>query len=54
MGAGILAAVSAPTALALRTAEAAGMCLVGVVRSDGLEVFTRFDRITAGAEAHAS
>ncbi len=54
MGAGILAAVSAPTALALRTAEAAGMCLVGVVRSDGLEVFTRFDRITAGADAHAS
>lgn len=54
MGAGVLAAVSAPTALALRTAEAAGMCLVGVVRSDGLEVFTGFDHITAGAEAHAS
>lgn len=54
MGAGVLAAVSAPTALALRTAEAAGMCLVGVVRTDGLEVFTGFDHITAGADAHAS
>jgi len=54
MGAGVLAAVSAPTALALRTAEAAGLCLVGVVRSDGLEVFTGFDHITAGADAHAS
>ena len=54
MGAGVLAAVSAPTALALRTAEAAGMCLVGVVRADGLEVFTGFDRITAGADTHAS
>ena len=54
MGAGVLAAVSAPTALALRTAEAAGMCLVGVVRSDGLEVFTGFDHITAGANTDAS
>jgi FdhD protein len=54
MGAGVLAAVSAPTALALRTAEAAGMCLVGVVRSDGLEVFTGFDHIAAGADTDAS
>ena len=54
MGAGVLAAVSAPTALALRTAEAAGMCLVGVVRSDGLEVFTGFDHITAGADTDAT
>jgi FdhD protein len=53
MGAGVLAAVSAPTALALRAAEAAGMTLVGVVRSDGLEVFTGFDRITAGADTYA-
>lgn len=54
MGAGVLAAISAPTALALRTAEAAGICLVGVVRPDGLEVFTGFDHITAGADPHAS
>jgi FdhD protein len=44
----VLAAVSAPTALALRTAEVAGITIVGVVRDDGLEVFTRADRILAG------
>jgi FdhD protein len=45
MGAGILAAVSAPTALAIRTADAAGMTLAGIVRSDGLEVFTHPGRV---------
>jgi FdhD protein len=47
MGAPVLAAVSAPTALALRTAETAGITIVGIVRDDGLEVFTRADRILA-------
>jgi FdhD protein len=51
MGAPVLAAVSAPTALALRTAERAGITIVGVVRDDGLEVFTRPGRIaTSGAD----
>jgi FdhD protein len=45
MGAPVLVAVSAPTALAVRAAEAAGMTLVGVARSDGFEVFTRAERI---------
>lgn len=45
IGAPILAAVSAPTALALRVAEAAGVTIVGVVRADGLEVFTGGERI---------
>jgi FdhD protein len=45
MGAGLLAAVSAPTALAIRTAEAAGMTLAGIVRADGLEVFTHPGRV---------
>jgi FdhD protein len=45
MGAPVLAAVSAPTALALRTAERAGITIVGVVRDDGLEVFTHAQRI---------
>jgi formate dehydrogenase accessory protein FdhD len=40
MGAQVLVAVSAPTALAVRTAEAAGMTLVAVAREDGFEVFT--------------
>jgi FdhD protein len=45
MGAPILAAVSAPTALALRVAEEAGITLAGIVRDDGLEVFTWPERI---------
>ena len=45
IGAPIIVAVSAPTALAVRTAEAAGITLVAVARADGFEVFTRKDRI---------
>jgi FdhD protein len=45
MGAPILAAVSAPTALALRTAEGARITLAGIVRDDGLEIFTWPERI---------
>jgi FdhD protein len=50
----ILVAVSAPTALALRTAEAAGITLVAVARSDGFEVFTNPERILMDAAAHVS
>ncbi len=45
IGAPILIAVSAPTAFAVRTAEAAGLTLVAVARSDGFEVFTHPERI---------
>lgn len=45
MQAPILAAVSAPTALALRTAEQAGICVAGIVRDDGLEIFTLPERL---------
>jgi FdhD protein len=45
LGASILVAVSAPTALAIRTATAAGVTLVAIARSDGFEVFTRPERI---------
>jgi FdhD protein len=45
MGAAVVAAVSAPTALAVRAAEAAGMTLVGVARGDGFEVFCGPERI---------
>jgi FdhD protein len=45
IGSPLIVAVSAPTALALRTAEAAGITLVGVARDDGFEVFTHPQRI---------
>jgi FdhD protein len=46
----VLAAISAPTALALRAAEAAGVCVCAIVRENGLEVFTRPDRIVRDAD----
>ena len=46
MGASIIVGVSAPTALAVRTAELAGLTLVGIARGDGFEVFTYPERIT--------
>jgi FdhD protein len=45
MGATVMVAVSAPTALAIRMAQQAGITLVGVARADGFEIFTRPDRI---------
>lgn len=44
-GIAVLVAVSAPTALAIRVAEAAGITLVGIARRDGFEVFTHRHRI---------
>jgi FdhD protein len=46
MGAAIIVGVSAPTALAVRTAEVTGLTLLGVARDDGFEVFTHPERIT--------
>ena len=45
IGAPVIAAVSAPTALAIRMAQAAGITLVAVARDDGFEVFTGPARI---------
>lgn len=50
MGAPIIAAVSAPTALAVRTAVAAGITLVAIGRDDGFEIFTGGERIEMAAE----
>jgi FdhD protein len=44
-GAPVVVAVSAPTALALETAEQAGITLIAVARADGFEVFTHPHRI---------
>lgn len=49
MGAAVLVAVSAPTALAVRVAETVGITLVGVARADGFEVFTHPHRIATEA-----
>jgi FdhD protein len=46
MGAAVIVGVSAPTALAVRTAEMAGLTLVGIARDDGFEVFAHPERIT--------
>jgi FdhD protein len=45
MGVQVLAAVSAPTLLAVREAETIGMTLIGIARDDGFEVFTHAERI---------
>jgi FdhD protein len=45
MGATIVVAVSAPTALAVRTAEAAGITLIAVAREDSFEIFTHAKRV---------
>ncbi len=54
IGAPVLVAVSAPTAHAVRLAEAAGMTLVAVARRDGFEVFCGEQRIRAEAKAHVA
>lgn len=52
LGIPMLVAVSAPTALAVRTAEAAGMTLVAVARHDGFEIFTHPQRIKEERTLH--
>ncbi|MGY3586249.1 FdhD protein [Bradyrhizobium sp. USDA 4341] len=45
IGAPVLVAVSAPTSLAIRTADQAGITLIAVARADGYEIFTHPDRL---------
>jgi FdhD protein len=59
MGAPLMVAVSAPTALAVRMADTAGITLAAIARADGFEVFTHPGRIAAeiavqGAAAHVA
>jgi FdhD protein len=49
MGAPLMVAVSAPTALAVRMADAAGITLCAIARSDGFEIFTHPKRIAVDA-----
>lgn len=50
----VMVAVSAPTALAVRTAEHAGITLVAVARSDGFEIFTHSRRIAKERAVHVA
>ncbi len=54
LGAPLLVAVSAPTAHAVRLAEAAGMTLAAIARADGFEVFSGAHRIITEAAAHVA
>jgi FdhD protein len=54
MGARLVVAVSAPTALAVRMADTAGITLVAIARADGFEVFTHPKRITSGISAEGA
>jgi FdhD protein len=54
LGIPVVVAMSAPTALAIRTAENAGITLVAVARADGFEVFTHPHRITDEASVHVA
>ena len=51
MGAPLVVAVSAPTALAVRTADAAGITLAAIARADGFEVFTHPARVKSATDA---
>jgi FdhD protein len=54
IGAPIIAAVSAPTALAVRMAEACGMTLIAIARKDGFEVFTHPHRVKGAVVTHVA
>ena len=51
IGAPLMVAVSAPTALAVRTADASGITLAAIARSDGFEIFTHPERIALTQDA---
>jgi FdhD protein len=54
IGAPLMVAVSAPTALAVRMADAAGITLAAIARADGFEVFTHSHRIKADVAARGA
>lgn len=53
IGAPVIVAVSAPTALAVKMAERAGITLVAIARNDGFEIFTHPQRILTGVTQSA-
>jgi FdhD protein len=53
-GAPVLAAISAPTAAAVRLAEASNITLVAVARGHDFEIFTHPERLKAEASRHVA
>ena len=51
VGSPFIIAISAPTALAIRTAEEAGMTLIALVRGDEFEIFTGAERVRPSSPA---
>jgi FdhD protein len=54
LGVPVIVAVSAPTALAVRLADDAGITLIGVARADGSEIFTHSERIALRVVEHVA
>ncbi|TRC93869.1 formate dehydrogenase accessory sulfurtransferase FdhD [Mesorhizobium sp. WSM4303] len=54
IGSSFIMAVSAPTALAIHTADEAGMTLVALVRGDDFDVFTHPERVVLGVAQHVA
>jgi FdhD protein len=54
IGVPLIIAISAPTALAIRTATAAGITLVAIARGDGFEIFSHPHRIAKEQVAHVA
>ena len=52
LGAPIIAAISVPTALAVKMADEAGITLAAILRGEDFEIFTRPERITGEARRH--
>ena len=52
IGASVMVSVSAPTALAIRMAEAANITLVAIARADGFEIFTHPHRVSIDASGN--
>jgi FdhD protein len=54
IGAPIVVAVSAPTALAVRIADSAGITLAAIARDDGFELFTHPERFDIAVTEHVA